>query len=465
MISGFEALRSIENAYAKTRDDEMRLDVALRSSSEECARLRQDRLKLLHDLAQVKYRLISTGDLARDLDLAERQVKELLDRATAEAAEAEAQRQQAAELLKRAEAARTEAAAEYEAAADALRAFENEQTPRIASRADWKALNEAFERQHNIWQEAEKKNQQSETDRDIKRIPYENDPLFMYLWKRQFGTTAYASGFFVRHFDNMIAQLIGYHQARVDYAMLNAIPDRLREHVNRLKDGLDKSQNERAALRQQQLLAAGAAPLQERLLRAKAAQDENEKAATQAATAFEASDRKYDEIIGRNKEGLFAKAISLMVENDSRDDVATLYREAERTRTKEDQEIVKKIDHLSRALARAEQESADIRAHIREIAGRRTELEHARATFRQRGYNYPGTVFTNEASFNDVLGGVLDGVIKGAVLEQILQQGYRRPPSIDWGGGYQPDPIFPSDNDTFGGDGPSGDGFSTGGEF
>jgi len=80
MITGRQALNSIEEASAKVRADEMRLDAALRSASEEAARLRQDRLKELRALAQLKFGLMKRGDLVHELDAAERQVKDLLDR-------------------------------------------------------------------------------------------------------------------------------------------------------------------------------------------------------------------------------------------------------------------------------------------------------------------------------------------------------------------------------------------------
>ena len=80
MITGRQALNSIEEASAKVRADEMRLDAALRSASEEAARLRQERLKELRALAELKFGLIKSGELIHELDAAEQQVKDLLDR-------------------------------------------------------------------------------------------------------------------------------------------------------------------------------------------------------------------------------------------------------------------------------------------------------------------------------------------------------------------------------------------------
>ncbi|HEV2559996.1 MAG TPA: hypothetical protein VGU45_15355 [Microvirga sp.] len=84
---------------------------------------------------------------------------------------------------------------------------------------------------------AHEKAAQAEADREEKRRPYEADPLFMYLWRRRYGTRDYAAGPFVRYFDRKVAHHIGYEAARVNYALLLALPDRLREHATRLAAG------------------------------------------------------------------------------------------------------------------------------------------------------------------------------------------------------------------------------------
>lgn len=483
MISGYEALQSIDRAYAQVRDEEMRLDDRLRAVSGEAARLRQERLTQLHRLAEVKFRMLKSGELARELDMAEREVRRLLDEAERENAQTAARREQAAAALKKAEAKRAACAAEFEAAGRALLEFETARQPDIVREAKWVALTREAENAEKIWQEAERKTRQAEEDREAKRTPYENDPLFVYLWKRQFGTSGYRSGGVVRYFDGLIARLINYADARANYAMLNQIPERLRAHVDKLKTGLEALRQEIANFRQERLLAAGAGPLQERVRQAQAAREASEADVARAQKEFAEADAHFDAVSGKNSDGLLARAIQLMVDNDSRDDVITLYREAERTRSNEDKEIVAQIDQLTRQLGKAEADMAEIRTQIRDLDGRRDQLEYARESFRRRRYDYPGTTFRNEAAINDVLGGILSGMIQGAVLEQVLQQGYRQPPSIDWGGGYHPGPMFPPGGfpgdgpDIFGGGGGyggggggfdgggSGDGFDTGGSF
>jgi hypothetical protein len=82
---------------------------------------------------------------------------------------------------------------------------------------------------------AEAKAVQAEADREEKRRPYEADPLFMYLWRRRYGTRDYRASNFVRYFDRKVAHLIDFETARTNYAMLLELPERLREHAERLK--------------------------------------------------------------------------------------------------------------------------------------------------------------------------------------------------------------------------------------
>jgi hypothetical protein len=477
MLSGFEAQRSIDQAYAQLRNEEARLDAGLRSASDDTARLRQERLNQLKALAELKLKLLQSGALARDLDAAEQRVKELLERARAELSAAARRRDDAHQAILSAEAARNDCAAALEAAVGALKAFEADVASRYAADADWLTLKQGLETAQKTHEEAEKKTKQAEDDREKKKVPYENDRLFLYLWRRKLGTSEYASGFLVRMVDEWIARLVNYREARANYVMLIEIPARLRAHVEGLGAALEAAKQRLAAFQQEKLAAAGGVPLQQRTADAKAALDAAEAEVSRAHKAFEAAEAQYRAVADKGQQGVYAQAIDLMVENDSRDDIATLFREAARTRSDEDRAIVEKIDQLTKGIAAADRQVAQLRGSLVEVSQRRAEIERARAEFLQRGYNYPGGGFGNEAAIHDVLGGILQGVIKGAVLGQVLQQGYRGPPPgwgprddgwgppSGWGGGRSSGPVFPGGFD----DGPSigggGDDFSTGGSF
>jgi hypothetical protein len=91
--------------------------------------------------------------------------------------------------------------------------------------------------QDDMLRAAREKAVQAEADREEKRKPYEADPLFMYLWGRRYGTRDYQAIPLVRYFDRKVAHLIGFEEARVNYTLLMELPERLREHADRLRSG------------------------------------------------------------------------------------------------------------------------------------------------------------------------------------------------------------------------------------
>src|SRR5271169_78478 len=102
MISGLQALREIENAANLARTQEGQLDGALRSASDELAKLRIDRAALIRQFAQVRLDLIQREGLVDQLDAAERRALDLinqtrtaLDQLTARLGEAQARHLQA----------------------------------------------------------------------------------------------------------------------------------------------------------------------------------------------------------------------------------------------------------------------------------------------------------------------------------------------------------------------------------
>lgn len=68
-----------------------------------------------------------------------------------------------------------------------------------------------------------------------KRIPYEANLLFMYLWNRGFGTPSYQCAGWVRLLDHKLADFIGYDVARQNYEALTELPVSPRGHLRVLR--------------------------------------------------------------------------------------------------------------------------------------------------------------------------------------------------------------------------------------
>jgi hypothetical protein len=464
MITGRQALLSIEEASNQLHKQELQLDQSLKSVTEEAARLRQERLETFRALAQHKFELIKNDQLINDLDVAERKVKAALAGLEKKWNTATDQRKATLDDLQQAEIERNASAAAVEEAQAGLVKLQADMAPEMARDGDWLAEKATLERAEKLAAEAEKKAQQSEGDRERKKVPYESDPLFMYLWRRKLGTSQYRSGFLSRFFDNKVASLIDYRQARANYAMLNEIPERLRGHANRKAEDVQAAEQALLAYEHDRLIKAGGGPLTSALSESQARLAACEARVAELRQALSGLDQQHEAIQGSEYKGIYAQALEAMMQNDMSDDIQTLMREAQRTPTREDNALVQRIDALNAAIGKTDQDVARARAEIRELARRRAEIERARMDFRQRGYDYPGTTFRNDSAFRDILGGILQGAVQGMVLGQVLQQGYQQPQGSSWGRGPSMGPIsFPSPGS--GGGMSGGGGFRTGGMF
>jgi hypothetical protein len=70
----------------------------------------------------------------------------------------------------------------------------------------------------------------------------------MYLWRRGFGTSAYRAGGLTRWLDTKVARHIGFEGARANYAPLQELPERLREHADLVTGEADAALAALAAL-------------------------------------------------------------------------------------------------------------------------------------------------------------------------------------------------------------------------
>ncbi|SEE60286.1 hypothetical protein SAMN05444161_6342 [Rhizobiales bacterium GAS191] len=488
MISGLQALQEIETAANQARSQEGQLDGALRSASDELTRLRVERAGLLRQFAQIRLDLIQREGLVGGLDVAERRALDLigqtraaLDQLTGRQGEVDAQRLQA-------ETDRHAHADEVTKIMSTLEELQARVEPQIRGGQAWIGQKGMVDRVEAVWTAADKKAAQAETDREAKRKPYEADPLFSYLWKRGYGTAQYRANYFTRYVDGKVANLVGFQGARANYAMLNEIPARLREHADRCRSDLDAERGKLVAIEQDGLKQAGSEAIETKLVAARATLAEADNRLNTAVAAMKAIDEERAKLLVEGENSNYQRAIDMIAEADSHQDLQSLRRSAAQTRSDADDAIVTQIEKADGRAAAVEQQVAELRSKALDLAQRRAEIEAQRETFRRRGYDNPMGQFSNEQTIGNVLGGILQGVVQGAVLGQVLQGGYsQRAPRADGGFGGQGGFTFPSsrggggmqqppgewinrgqpggnwgpDQGSFGGD----DSFKTGGQF
>ena len=455
MITGREALATVEQAIGRARNQESRLDAALHSATAEAARLRAERMQSFRELARLK---LEEG-LIGEIDEAERRSLALLDEARRKFEQLSEKRVEAQRLVEEAEASRHASAAAYEEAVKALHALRSRIEAETLVSPAWAAQRARIDELKEIVERAQTKAAQAEGDREAKRKPYDADPLFRYLWERRFGGAHYAASALTRFADSSIARLIGYDKARANYALLNEIPVRLREHLDHLRREVAAEEEKLKEIERTALVSAGIGSLEERAGQTKATLDTATKELEAASATLSALDRERD---GRllEESAPYKKAIELLATADAAQDLQTLYAEAAQTASLKDEAVLRKIEESETAIGRAEAEIGTIRREMRELAFRRSQIEEERDEFKRRGRDNPYGTFGNEQVLSNVLGGILGGLIQGTVLRDVLDKGYRPqsgPWDSDFGGR---DAHFPPRSD-----GDRRDGFTTGGSF
>src|SRR4029453_16030322 len=104
-----------------------------------------------------------------------------------------------------AEAERHTAAADVEVALEAVETLRAQAEAKVQVAPEWQAAKTRRDEADAVATEAEKKATTSEAELGAKKKPYDDDPLFAYLWQRRFGSAAYRAGSIARAIDRMVA--------------------------------------------------------------------------------------------------------------------------------------------------------------------------------------------------------------------------------------------------------------------
>jgi hypothetical protein len=471
LVSGRDALSSVESAINDVRSNENRLTAVLQSATQEAERQRKQLADSFRALALVRLDALMRNQIVGELDAAERRALDLLRTHKAKLDQLLIRHGGAQSAVVATEADHRAKTMAVEAAGEPIKTLQAQIETQMAADPAWTAQRARVDEAAKIANAGDAKADQAEADRETKRKPYEADPLFMYLWKRAFATATYKAGNFARFFDRKVAALVGYETARPNYMSLNEIPLRLREHANELVKHVEDEDQKLEQIERTALMEAGILPLETKLVTAQA----ELKAATDALAKTQATlavlDRERTKLVDEGDRRAHDEALAVLTQAIARENLQTMYREARTTHTPDDDRLVQQIEQTQNAVAKAEAEIGKIRDEAREIARRRGELEGVRDNFRRKQYDGPGGQFDVDKNIvGDLISGIIQGAIQGAVLWSTYERGYRQGSNKDWsggfGGGSSSGPRFRLPSSSFPKiGGRSGGGFRTGGRF
>jgi len=244
-----------------------------------------------------------------------------------------------------------------------------------------------------------------------------------------------------------VARLIDFAGARVNYAMLCEIPVRLREHANEKQRDVEASQEHVMMLERKALVDDGIEPVESQAETANASVEAAEEAVVKITGELRQIEAERHQATGSGYDAIYTSAVELLAQALIQKDLQRLYEDALRTPAKEDDELVMSISKTREALKKADAEVGQIRAEIREMSRRRTELEGARDRARNSGLDNPMGNFGNAQDvIAQVIGGIIRGALTGTDLDRVLRDNYRYPaPRADPDfGGWERGSSFPN---------------------
>lgn len=424
MSSGTETLRSIDAALSQTRSQASELSEKLQVASAELMGAEQREAEHYRSLARVRVSDIVQGKMLRALDDAERRAQELMARRTDELAQLDQQRTETVARRDNLEAQRTVRNDTLARASDKLDELEADVQQRLAT-------DQAYQAQLTTTQEAEAKAERAErktelaaTDRGAKGVPYEGDPLFMYLWRRGYGTSSYSANAVIRYLDTWVARLCDYHNARPNYAMLLELPKRLGEHTERVRAEADGQLEALRDLEEQAAQDAGIEAARKELEEADAAlTDMDASLESIDAELLELEQRQAEFAGGQDPTGReAADSIAATLREES---LSGLMREARQTPTDADDRIVEQLAEARERRTVLKEELEQERGLLERLNERVKQLEQIRQEFRRRRYDSVSSGFDDGALIGVMLRQFMGGLMNSRDLWRTIERQQR----------------------------------------
>ncbi|WP_332718036.1 hypothetical protein [Pelagibacterium mangrovi] len=412
-VSGPQAMRALDDALRDIRREEDEITKRIARANERAGKLRETELGQLRALATVRLSPEVRNELAGTLSQAESKARDMLKAHAAAMAEMEktlADTEAALAGLTAERQTLLDTAASRQAELDALSA---PVASALAADTDYEKLVAQREELDRTALEADRKADQAEADRDAKGEPYRSDPLFSYLWDRGYGTSAYKAGNITRMLDDWVARLVRYTEARANYAMLTAIPERLREHAERLADDVEVVEAQIADTEKAALDAAGGRDARTEIEAARARVEAiDAELLTHEDAREELTERQKQ--IADGGDPAFGQAVEMLAEAIRGTGIEKLLAEARATRTEEDDAIVARIEDARRRIAEEQVELDDERARLKTLESRRRELEDIEFEFKKSRYDDPRSRFGEDRLVGDLLTDFLKGGMTAA---------------------------------------------------
>ena len=239
MVSGRDTLRRMDKSLRAARSGLERLDLELQATSRAVTQNKLAQARAIDRIAGIRLDAARRGEVVEHLEAATREAGQILEDRDDALTSINDRVRAAGERIDQLEERRSMLHDEVDAAARTLSEREADVQKRLEGDAAFLDQLERTRRADAVAVSALEKAELAAQDSRHKGQPFEADELFMYLWERGYGTSAYSANPLGRILDGWVARLCRYHDARANYWMLREIPRRLAEHADHARDTAD----------------------------------------------------------------------------------------------------------------------------------------------------------------------------------------------------------------------------------
>lgn len=410
MRSGRDTLTSIERALQGVKEQEIIIQRELEQSSRKHAELLARRLEALRSLALLHARDALADGVIDEADDLSDQVRAMLQAR-------ETTITQLRDRKRKAEASRDVIVDQLDLLNAEIRDFEDSldeagaaARTELQNDREFRSIADRRDALADMYQKAKAKADQVAADEIAKGTPYRADPLFMYLWQRGYGSSSYQSSGLIRYLDDWVAGLISFPEARANYAMLTEISTRLKEHAAALeKQVADQSSrvSERIAAKTREI-AGNDILVALRSARDRQLQKNRELEEIASELAETGSQLK---LYAEGEDPSFQAAVKSYASFLEKQSLVKLMSDAFKTRTEEDDRIVRGLQRLEHEIKEIQNSTASVQQRFDRLVQRKQELTKVSSRFRRYNYDDIGSVFDEDVDLDDFLKRLLRGAI------------------------------------------------------
>ena len=425
MLTGIQALNNIDSSLQTVKNEIHRIDNELSQLTSRLTENRQQQARTIHQIAKIRLNSISGGALLDRLSMADQKALSILE-----------QRQQTLNDLENTIQTHKDSQETLESQRHKLLIQANKLGKELANKEaaiqsslehDTEYMNtlERAREADNIADEAERKAHDSTEALEEKGKPYLADDLFMYLWKRKYGTTEYKNyNPITRFLDSWVARKAKYSNARANYWNIQEIPKRLIQHAATAREQADSIINNIQILEDKSLESGGAKTIQIELEKVRANINQCDEKITIAEKQMNDLMFQHGQFSSANDPQM-QECLNILKTAMEHQSISGLRQIVIATRSSDDDFLLDDLNRYQNHFQDIKDEIDSQRSAHNAKLSRLKELEDVRRNFKRHRYDDMRSGFGNDAMIGSILGQFLEGLVSGSEVWRVIQRNQR----------------------------------------